>query len=100
MCRICRRKIYIDSLAKIRNELPYQFSLQCSNDYNNMVYYRKDVFAESDQIYGVGGLLILGGLGLWALGPIGGIVGSLIGVKVGKNKDTEDLKSVGIFNNS
>lgn len=100
MCRICGRKVYIDSPAKIRKELPYQFSLQCANCYNNIVYYRKDVLAESGQIYGVGGLLVLGGLGLWALGPIGGIVGGLIGAKAGKDKDTEESKSVEVFNNS
>lgn len=104
-CRHCGNKIYINSPARIRAELPYQFVLRCKNlgcpmRYNNEVYTSYDVVAETGFSGTVGGAIVTGVLGGLVAGPIGAAIGALVGGSAGSNTDRADREAVERFNKS
>lgn len=103
-CHHCESKIYLNSPAKTRNELPLNFVLKCSqiicpSHSQDIVYFRNEVKAESDLSGAVSGAIILGALGAVVGGAAGAIIGGLIGASAGSNSDQDDM-SVERFNNS
>lgn len=105
ICKYCRNKLYINSPAKIRGELPFQFivhcrQMGCSANGRDAYYTRNEVFAESNVSNAVSGAILLGSLGAVVAGPIGAAVGGLIGIKAGSDTDKQDKEAVERFNNS
>lgn len=104
-CHYCRNRIYINSPAQTRAELPYQFILRCPQlgcpvCGRDEIYTRTEVFAESGVGGAAGGAVVLGALGALIAGPIGAIIGGLIGVNAGSNADQVDREAAERFNNS
>lgn len=104
-CHYCRNRIYINSQAQVRGELPFQFGLRCqqigcSVCGQDVGYNRNEVFAETNVSGAVGGAVVLGALGALVAGPIGAVIGGLIGGKAGSNTDQLDREAVVRFNNS
>ncbi|KAB2946262.1 MAG: hypothetical protein OIN84_02060 [Candidatus Methanoperedens sp.] len=104
-CQYCRNKIYINSPAQLRGELPFQFVLRCQqigcSVYGRDAFYtRNEVFAETNVGGAVSGAIVLGALGALVAGPIGAVIGGLIGSKAGSNTDELDRKAVERFNSS
>lgn len=104
-CHYCGTKIYFNSPAQSRGELPFQFVLRCpqsicSTRGQDIVYSRNDVIAESDQKAALSGAIILGALGAVVGGTIGAVIGGLIGAKAGSDTDQADNMAVEVFNNS
>jgi len=103
-CRHCNDRIYINSPARNRSELPFQFSLQCLGTnchfHGNVAYSRNDVFAETDRNGALSGAIILGGLGFLSFGIIGGLIGGGAGLLYGSSIDNDDVTAVRVFNNS
>lgn len=95
----CRSKFYISSHAKIREQLLSNFYLTCPICHQILVYYPKDVFAESSEISTAGGALLGGLVGL-LLGGIGAIFGTLVGGILGGTREKRDAEAVAEFNNS
>ena len=103
-CRFCESKIYLNSPAKTRDELPFNFVLKCpqiicSSHGQDVTYFRNEVKAESDLSDVVSGAIILGALGAVVGGAAGAIIGGLIGASAGSNSDQDDIL-VERFNNS
>ena len=104
-CHECGNKIYINSPAQTRNELPFNFALKCpqftcSGYIEDSAYFQYEVKAELDQKGAISGALILGALGAVAGGSAGALIGGLIGAAAGSNTDQEDSIAVKRFNNS
>ena len=104
-CHYCRGKIYFNSPAQNRGELPFQFvlrcpQLNCSAHRQDIAYFRNEVIAESDQKAALSGAIILGALGAVVGGSIGAVIGGLIGAKAGSDTDQADNMAVERFNNS
>jgi len=110
-CRYCGNKIYINSPAKIRAELPYQFTLRCQQP-NCPVHDRYKIYGRGE-IYGqyeviaepgigglVGGALVTGILGGLVAGPIGALIGGVLGGSVGSASDQADREASERFNAS
>ena len=105
MCLTCNAKIYINSSAQFRNELPYSFTLRCQNpicqQFNHEAFFnRNEVYAEQDYLGVIGPTLILGALGGLVGGAPGALIGGIIGVATGSNADDSDKIKVQRFNNS
>ena len=104
-CHYCGNKIYLNSPAQTRSELPFNFVLKCSQyicsaQRQDIDYFRNEVKAEPDLSGAVSGAIILGALGAVAGGPAGALIGGLIGAKAGSNTDQTDDMAVQRFNNS
>lgn len=103
-CHHCKNKIYVNSHAKTRYELPFNFILKCSiikcyAHSQDRSYSRNEVQAESGQSGAVSGAIILGVLGAVVGGGAGALLGGLIGATAGSNSD-QDRLAVERFNNS
>lgn len=104
-CHHCGGKIYLNSPAKTRQELPYQFTLRCPQlkcPYNKMneIYTSRDVSAEQGFSNEVGGAVVLGALGGLVAGPLGLFAGAVIGKNAGSDIDRADAEAVERFNAS
>ncbi|GBE19278.1 hypothetical protein BMS3Abin16_01893 [archaeon BMS3Abin16] len=110
-CKYCRKKIYFNSPAKIRAELPYLFNLQCQQPnchphVGHQIYGRGEIYNRSEVkaelgISGlVGGALVTGILGGLVAGPIGLLLGGALGGGVGSASDQTDREAVERFNAS
>ncbi len=103
-CRHCNNRIYINSTARTRNELPFRFTLQCLEPncflHGRNVYSPNDVYAESEQMGSLSGAIILGGLGLLSFGILGGLIGGGAGFLVGRPSDNDDMQAARIFDES
>lgn len=104
-CHYCRNRIYINSPAQVRGELPFQFVLRCpqigcSSYGRDEVYTRNEVLAESGIGGATGGAIVIGALGALIAGPIGAIIGGLIGGSAGSNSDQADREAAERFNTS
>ena len=104
-CHYCRNRIYFNSSARTRGELPFQFvftcpQINCSAHGFDEAYFRNEVIAESDQSAKLSGTIILGAFGALVGGPVGAVIGGLIGAKAGSNTDQENDIAVEEFNNS
>ena len=97
-CKNCGYKIFINQPAKIRQELPNNFAITCSNCKHHEDYFSFDVIAESGLTTAAG--VVLGGLLGLALGGPGAIVGALLGGILGKTSQDNDEKNVKRFNDS
>lgn len=93
----CNTRIYLQSPAQLKTELPIFFSLQCSNCNLHHTYSRNEVIAETNNGAGIGGAVAGGALGLIG-GPIGLILGAIIGGIAGGAADREDEEKVRRFN--
>jgi hypothetical protein len=104
-CRYCSNKIYINSNARVRSELPCQFFLHCTqplcqSGYQNQIYTPWEVQAESGVAGVVGGAVVFGALGGLIAGPAGAVLGGIIGGAVGSTSDQSEKEAVWRFNNS
>ena len=105
ICRSCNTKIYINSNARVRSELPYQFLLHCTqptcpSGYQNQIFTPRDVQAEPGVAGLIGGAVVLGALGGLIAGPAGLILGGILGGAVGSTSDQSENEPVWRFNNS
>jgi len=105
ICRYCQGKIYINSTARNRSELPYQFSLQCiqpacSLRNQNQIFTSHDVQAEPGVAGLVSGAIVLGALAGLIAGPEGAILGGFIGALLGSSSDQAENEAVRRFNES
>jgi len=98
LCNHCNQKIYFNSTAQSRNQLPSVFQLKCSNLSCGHVdvYYSRNVTAEPT-ITATSGAFLGGILGL-LLGPEGAVGGALLGAAYGKKKQDEEQATVDRFN--
>jgi len=104
-CRYCNNKIYINSNARVRSELPYQFLLQCTqpacpSGCQNQIFTSRDVQAEQGVAGFIGGAVVLGALGGLIAGPAGLILGGILGGAVGSKSDQSENETVWRFNSS
>ena len=104
-CHYCRNRIYFNSSARTRGELPFQFvftcpQINCSAHGFDEPYFRNEVIAESDQSAALSGTIILGAFGALVGGPVGAVIGGLIGATAGSNTDHTDSIAIEEFNNS
>jgi hypothetical protein len=105
ICRYCYNKIYINSNARVRSELPYQFLLHCTqpaclSGYQNQIFTSHNVQAEPGVAGLIGGAVVLGALGGLIAGPAGVILGAILGGTVGSTSDQSENEAVRGFNNS
>jgi len=89
-------RIYLDSylgdIAIItRKDIPYLFCVNCQR------FGRHSVHIEEDKYVWEGSAIILGVLGLLAIGPIGAMIGAIIGAYFGLKKVKEDRDIVKNF---
>lgn len=104
-CTNCGQKIYLNSTAKYRSELPFQFFLRCQNfscqaNSQNIVYSPYNVSAEPGYGGLLGGGIVGGAIGALIGGPAGALLGGLLGGIIGSDSDKSDWQDVERFNNS
>lgn len=97
VCRYCNNRIYLQSTAQARNQLPTFFSLVCPRCKNGSEYSRQEVIAEATAGGSIGGAVVGGIVGLLG-GPLGLIVGTIIGGGAGAAADNSDARRVRQFN--
>lgn len=97
-CPECKQRIYFNSAAKSRSELPLQFYLSCTSIScsKKRVYSPHEVFAEPNLTVTAGA--VLGGLVGLLGGPVGIVVGTLIGSGLGKTSENTEKEAVDRFN--
>ncbi len=97
-CKGCGQKIYLNSYAKHRYELPSLFQLKCANlSCSHFGYYMpQDVVAEPN-LTAASGAILGAALGL-LLGPEGALTGGILGAAIGSKQEKEDLDEVNRFN--
>ncbi len=98
ICRHCNQKIYFNSPAKSRRELPAFFQLKCPNVtcQQTNLYNSFEVYAEP-ALTATSGAVLGGLLGL-LLGPEGAVGGAILGGAIGKAKEQEEKEAVERFN--
>lgn len=99
VCHRCGAKILLRSSAKVRNELPYSFELQCFRRHRD-IYYNYEVFAELEPTKAPAGAIIGGLVGAVLAGPIGAIGGAILLGGAGASADAADKVAVERFNAS
>lgn len=99
ICNFCRNKIYFATDARVRSELPFQFSLVCPHCNQQFNYYNSNVFAEVGQLK-TGGAILGGLLGLAAGGGAAAILGAILGGLLGESQEKSEIVAVEEFNNS
>jgi len=99
LCKECGVKIYINTIAKARYELPYSFELNCYKGHINC-YYSGEVWADAGVSSATSGLIIGGLLGSAILGPLGAVSGAVIFARAGLNRDEKEREDVKRFNKS
>lgn len=103
-CCYCRRKIYLASQAKTRNQLAAQwgnpFNLKCPHCRRNGLYLVEQVYAEKSTQNSSLPIAVIGGLIGLLGGPVGALAGGAIGGLVGKTADDKEVNEVVQFNRS
>lgn len=99
ICKHCNSRLYINTKARIRAELPFSFTIVCSICNKVSFYYPYEVTAETSVIGSSGGALLGGLLGL-ASGGAGAIIGALLGAALGGSGEKVDNDAVQRFNTS
>lgn len=104
-CHYCGNRIYINSPAQVRGQLPFQFVLRCPQlgcpvYGRDEVYMRNEVFAEPGINGAAGGAIVLGALGALVAGPLGLIIGGILGGAAGNNADQADRDATARFPSS
>lgn len=104
-CHQCNSKIYIQSSARVRSELPYQFNLRCNQiscfkNKHDDIYTQYDVLAEPGDANATSSMIVLGALGALIAGGPGAVVGGLIGALAGSQSEQPDREAVERFNRS
>lgn len=92
-------KIYINTIAKARHELPSNFQLSCHQGHINY-YYPHEVLAITGPPSATPGLIIGGLLGAAIGGSLGAIGGAVILASAGANYDEKEREAVKRFNES
>ena len=97
VCHRCGAKILLRSTAKVKNELPYSFELQCFRGHQD-IYYNYEVFAEPEMTRAPAGAIIGGLIGAVLFGPIGARGGAILLGGAGAGADNADKQAVERFN--
>lgn len=97
-CRHCGQKIYFNSSAVSRSQLPPLFQLKCQNFYCNHAenFTSQDVIAEPG-LNATNGAVLGGLLGLLG-GPQGAAIGAVIGAGIGGKREADEKEVVERFN--
>lgn len=98
-CRHCGGRIYLQSPAKTRADLPVSFELTCTICTAKNIYYSSEVIAESGR--GItAGVAILGGIVGAIFGPGGALAGAILGAGAGGSLEEQDKTAATRFNQS
>lgn len=92
-------KTYINTTAKVRNELPYNFDISCPQGHIDN-YSPYDVRAEAGVSSAPPGLIIGSLLGAAIFGPFGALSGAVIFGSAGLRRDEIEREAVKRFNES
>lgn len=97
--RECKDRIYLQFSAQSKTQIPELFRVKCSNPQCKLsdVYRRGEVKAEANTNAGLGGMIAGGAVGLLG-GPIGLILGAMIGGAAGAEADRAEQERVRRFN--
>lgn len=96
-CQNCGNKVYLESPAQARSQLPPYFSLRCPHCGNESEYTPQDVTSEATPGASVGGAVAGGLVGLLG-GPLGLILGVILGGGAGAAADNSDAQRARRFN--
>lgn len=99
ICYRCGAKIFIQSTAKVRSELPLSFQLTCFHGHQQ-IYSNYEVLAEPEVGKTPAGIIIGGLLGALLFGPIGALGGAALLGGAGASAEAADKIAVERFNTS
>ena len=100
VCPNCRAKIYLDTTARVRAELPAYFEIKCFTCNYTALYNSSQVLAEPTGALMPTGVIVGGVGGAIIGGPIGALIGAAIGASAGSKADSDDREAAERFNNS